>query len=115
MKLEKATLKVLENYSWPGNVRELENLIERAWVLSGNGKITVDLIEPWLKNTSSAPTLKARPGHILEDTEKELIMKTLQQFNGHRAKTAKALGIGLRTLGLKLKRWQDEGLSLMAS
>lgn len=115
VKLEKATIKTLESYPWPGNVRELENLIERAWVLSGNGKITSDLIEPWLRNPASPQTLTARPGHILEDTERELIMQTLQQFNGHRAKTAKALGIGLRTLGLKLKRWQDEGLTLMAS
>jgi DNA-binding NtrC family response regulator len=115
VKLEKSTIKTLESYSWPGNIRELENLIERAWVLSGNGKITPDLIEPWLKNPSSPQTFNARPGHILEDTERELIMQTLQQFNGHRAKTAKALGIGLRTLGLKLKRWQDEGLTLMAS
>jgi len=47
--------------------------------------------------------------------EREMILKTLNQFHGHRAKTAKALGIGLRTLGLKLKRWQEEGNSLLAS
>ena len=30
---------------------------------------------------------------------------TLESLGGHRAKTAEALGIGLRTLGMKIKRW----------
>ena len=38
-----------------------------------------------------------------------MILSTLQLFKGHRAKTAVALGIGVRTLGMKLKRWKDEG------
>jgi hypothetical protein len=38
-----------------------------------------------------------------------VILSTLHQFKGHRIKTAGALGIGVRTLGIKLKRWKDEG------
>ncbi len=114
-KLDRDVVRLLEGYDWPGNVRELENLIERAWVLSGRDGISRELIEPWLVRARPQETFSARPGHILEDTERELILKTLSQFNGHRAKTAKALGIGLRTLGLKLKRWQEEGVSLLAS
>ena len=48
-------------------------------------------------------------GKPLADIEKKVILSTLQQFKGHRAKTAVALGIGIRTLGMKLKRWKDEG------
>jgi DNA-binding NtrC family response regulator len=114
-RFDKTAQKLLDSYDWPGNVRELENLIERAWVLSGGEAISAELIEPWLRQSQPKQTYSARPGHLLEDAERELIMETLQQFNGHRAKTAKALGIGLRTLGLKLKRWQDEGSSLLAS
>ena len=43
----------------------------------------------------------------LEEIEREVIVETLQRFNGHRVKTAKALGIGVRTLGLKLKKWKE--------
>lgn len=43
----------------------------------------------------------------LEQLEREAIIRTLRQFNGHRQKTAKALGIGVRTLGLKLKKWKE--------
>ncbi len=40
--------------------------------------------------------------------ERQLIERTLVQFNGHREKTAKTLGMGVRTLGMKLKKWQEE-------
>jgi len=113
--LDPVAMRLLESYGWPGNVRELENLIERAWVLSGGKRITPDMIEPWLQNARPNEPFSARPGYLLEDMEREMIVKTLNQFNGHRAKTARALGIGLRTLGLKLKRWQEQGNSLLAS
>jgi DNA-binding NtrC family response regulator len=38
-----------------------------------------------------------------------VILSTLQQFKGHRMKTAGALGIGVRTLGMKLKQWKERG------
>jgi DNA-binding NtrC family response regulator len=34
---------LLENYDWPGNIRELQNVIERAVLLSIDGKIHLDL------------------------------------------------------------------------
>jgi len=43
----------------------------------------------------------------LADIERDIIVQTLHRFNGHRQKTAKALGIGVRTLGLKLKKWKE--------
>jgi DNA-binding NtrC family response regulator len=46
-------------------------------------------------------------GRLLEDIERDAIVTTLQRFNGHRQKTAQALGIGVRTLGLKLKKWKE--------
>ena len=49
---------------------------------------------------------------MLEDLERRLIEQTLGRFNGHRAKSAKALGMGVRTLGMKLKQWREEKESL---
>ncbi|MCK4871299.1 MAG: sigma-54-dependent Fis family transcriptional regulator [Phycisphaerales bacterium] len=43
----------------------------------------------------------------LEEVEREAIVAALHGFNGHRQKTAEALGIGVRTLGLKLKKWKQ--------
>ena len=49
-----------------------------------------------------------RAGRMLEDMERRLIERTLKQYGGHRVKSAKALGMGVRTLGLKLKQWREQ-------
>jgi DNA-binding NtrC family response regulator len=106
---------LLSEYSWPGNVRELQNLCERVCVLEAGREVTPDTLRPFLigpLKTASAPAdgLRYRDGRILADAEQQLILNTLERFGGHREKTARALGIGLRTLGLKLKKWREEGL-----
>ncbi len=46
----------------------------------------------------------------LDDMERDAIVRTLERYDGHRQRTADALGIGVRTLGIKLKKWKDEKL-----
>ena len=102
----------MQRYHWPGNVRELQNIIERATILETEaGVIRAATIEPWLKDRNGAvcSAVEDLAGKPLADIEKQVILSTLQQFKGHRAKTAVALGIGVRTLGMKLKRWKDDG------
>jgi DNA-binding NtrC family response regulator len=108
--VEPESLRLLQRYEWPGNVRELQNILERAVVLEGEpGVVRATTIEPWLKAVGSAPVAEGLAGRRLADIEKEVILSTLQQFKGHRVRTAGALGIGVRTLGMKLKRWREEG------
>jgi two-component system, NtrC family, response regulator HydG len=108
--VEPEALRLLQRYEWPGNVRELQNILERAVVLEGEpGVVRATTIEPWLKAVGSAPVAEGLAGRRLADIEKEVILSTLQQFKGHRVRTAGALGIGVRTLGMKLKRWREEG------
>jgi transcriptional regulator with PAS, ATPase and Fis domain len=108
--VENDAIRIMQRYNWPGNVRELQNIIERAAVLEIEpGVVRAAMIEPWLRsrniNTTAADDLAGKP---LADIEKQVILSTLQQFKGHRVKTAGALGIGVRTLGMKLKRWKEE-------
>ncbi len=128
-------VKLLTSYEWPGNVRELQNICERAVVLCGvrrssggeSREITRELIEPWLiparvfakpviyasHPTGGAihePKVTVTSGRKLEDIEREAIVEALEKYRGHRQKTADALGIGVRTLGLKLKKWKDDNL-----
>lgn len=106
--IEPEAVRLLQRYPWPGNVRELQNILERACVLESEpGVLRAALIEPWLKAKpiAAAESLAGKP---LADIEKQVILSTLQQFKGHRIKTAGALGIGVRTLGIKLKRWKEE-------
>jgi DNA-binding NtrC family response regulator len=64
-------------------------------------------------NGHAAPREDRQLAHkpiTLEEIERQAIVTTLERFNGHRQKTAKSLGIGVRTLGLKLKKWKQENL-----
>ncbi len=106
---EPEALRVLQRYNWPGNVRELQNIIERACVLETEpGILRAAMIEPWLRSKPIGG-VESLAGKPLADIEKQVILSTLERFRGHRLKTAGALGIGVRTLGIKLKRWKDEG------
>ncbi len=53
------------------------------------------------------PAYDVRP---LEDAERQHVLAALEHFDGNRTRTAEALGIGLRTLGLKLKKWKEQNL-----
>jgi len=92
-------------YSWPGNVRELENIIERACVLGQRETILPQQISGWLDPSPNGDSLNLHLGLTLEEVNKRYTKATLESFGGHRAKTAGALRIGLRTLGMKIKRW----------
>ena len=102
--------ELFAQYSWPGNVRELENIITRACVLNQGEPITADQLRPWLRQPeqvgASAEESAALPvGTKLEEVERQMIVATLEHFDGHRAKTAEALGIGVRTLSGKLRTY----------
>ena len=114
--LTAGAIELLVGYHWPGNVRELENIITRASVLNLGNPISADELHDWLIDGPSAVSAVAKSnaspiaepfelGLNLDDMERKLIESTLERFNGHRAKTAQALGIGIRTLSGKLKAY----------
>ncbi|MEX0936784.1 MAG: sigma-54 dependent transcriptional regulator [Pirellulales bacterium] len=106
--LRSSAAELLVDYHWPGNIRELENLITRACVLCQGEPISADDLRPWLidaDGNSPSHETSVPVGLSLEEMEKKLIVATLEHFDGHRAKTAQALGIGLRTLSGKLKAY----------
>jgi DNA-binding NtrC family response regulator len=110
--VDQGALDLLMSHYWPGNVRELENIITRASVLGGDDPITADQLRPWLitgpddhlTERSACPTV-IEVGMSLQGMERRLIEATLEHYDGHRARTAKALGIGIRTLANKLRSY----------
>jgi len=94
-----ATLKCLEAYDWPGNVRELQHAIQRAAILAADEEITpADL--PGEVRCGETPPAQV-PGS-LEAVERQHIVATLRQVDGHRAKAAAVLGIDPKTLYRKI-------------
>ncbi len=112
-RLDEQAKRMLEQYDWPGNVRELGNICERAAVLSPGPLIGARILEPWLSGLVAEDAAPAAPEintRKLEDMERDAIVRALGRFNGNRRRTAEALGIGVRTLGLKLKKWKESNL-----
>jgi DNA-binding NtrC family response regulator len=110
--LEPAARELLSEYDWPGNIRELQNVVTRACVMTPEGLIRADRLQPWLvdsrdynRQNSLATSIPAHSanGISLAELERRTILATLARFDGHRARTAEALGIGLRTLSGKLR------------
>jgi Nif-specific regulatory protein len=100
-KIEPAAMKAMSRYDWPGNVRELENTIERAVVLAGERNITLtDLLIPEAGDHSLAPK-------TLKEQEKEIVLKTLEECEGNKTRTADVLGVSLRWLHYKLSEWNS--------
>ena len=107
--LDAGAMSLLEQYSWPGNVRELENVVTRASVLQGETPMTADELRRWLltdpSDSESIDRAEVPVGLSLQEMERKLIEATLDHCGGHRANTAKALGIGVRTLTTKLRQY----------
>lgn len=99
-KLSHAALEKLEAYSWPGNVRELEMVMRRAAVLSSSE--TLEPEELPLDIRAEEWKLPQKSGLTLAELEQQYIESVLRENDGHRGKTAKALGIDVKTLYNKL-------------
>jgi transcriptional regulator with GAF, ATPase, and Fis domain len=108
-RLAEDALDLLVHYHWPGNIRELENIVTRASVLSQGAVVESDELRSWLIEADGPgqdePASQALVGLSLQEMEQKLIEATLERYQGHRARTAEALGIGLRTLSGKLRQY----------
>jgi two-component system response regulator AtoC len=105
-KLSPKTLELLKAYAWPGNVRELAMAIQRAVVLCAQETIEPDDL-PLDVRTPDWKAPAVRTALTLAEMEREYIATVLEQHQGHRGKTARALGIDPKTLYNKLS--QDQG------
>jgi DNA-binding NtrC family response regulator len=98
---------ILKKYDWPGNVRELENTIESAIALASDTTLYKEDLPLRISNKVKIEKLENTNSefNLLEIHEVEAIKNALKEFNGHREKTAKSLGVSRRTLQYKLKKY----------
>jgi len=105
LRLDDATKARLESEAWPGNVRELRNVLERAVILADGPVIKPEHL--WI-GADAAPIHPPAAGageSSLAELERQTIQRTLAAVDGNRRLAASKLGIGLRTLYEKLKRY----------
>jgi two-component system response regulator HydG len=111
-------VKLLQFYDWPGNVRELENCLERAVAMSPGPVLQTSDFPPHIRTAALRAVVPGKQARILPlaELEKQAILEALQQLNGDKLMTARALGIGKTTLYRKLKEygithWQSSPMS----
>lgn len=104
--LSNEALRRLEQHSWPGNVRELKHAIHRAYIMAES-----DLVEMPERFDDDLPgeIEGLSVGRSIADVERDLIMSTLEHFDGDKNAAAATLGISLKTLYNRLKSYEDEG------
>lgn len=105
-------LQIMMNYSWPGNVRELTNVLEQSLLnATQNGIILPENLPSFVfeKDDHFAENNSNLKG-ILEETERQIIRKTLNFTRGNKRKAAKLLEIQRCSLYQKLKKYRIEEL-----
>ncbi|HOT28951.1 MAG TPA: sigma-54 dependent transcriptional regulator [Candidatus Ozemobacteraceae bacterium] len=118
-----AALRILKRYPWPGNIRELENVVQFAVAMAEGATVTADAL-PQRVRRGEAPFDRGRHHEALhgttsggtdgitklEDVIREHILAVFERCNRNKTHTARALGISLRGLQMRLQRYQVAGL-----
>ncbi|HEY0856559.1 MAG TPA: sigma-54 dependent transcriptional regulator [Albitalea sp.] len=105
-------MEALCAHVWPGNVRELRNVVERAYVMASGSQID----DPCLPQTHAAPqaaepvdnggpVLSVCVGESWADIERQVVLATLDYFDGHQQRASYALGVSVKTLYNRLRDW----------
>jgi formate hydrogenlyase transcriptional activator len=109
-----AAMDALSRYHWPGNIRELQNVIERAVIISTGPVLSVDVADLKLPKTgppaekpASAKSANGLLHNVLEDTERQQILKALKQCDwvvaGPNGAAAR-LGMNRSTLQVRIRK-----------
>jgi len=102
-RLTPEALAQLARYEWPGNVRELRNVMESAALIGPKRTIDAEDLPAGIRKVG-AGVVQITVGTTLDEVEKEVIRHTLDAYPTV-TESARVLGIGLRTLHSKIRRY----------
>jgi len=106
-------MDIMIRYPWPGNVRELENAMERGVILMRGDYLDEETLPipiiKWAQEESGGLTagMEGLPSS-LEEAEKLVILKILDEADGNKSEAARRLGITRKTLLSKLNKYENE-------
>jgi DNA-binding NtrC family response regulator len=105
----------LSVHTWPGNVRELEHVIGHGCMLTQSDLIDVPDLPQYLQSASEVGVTPPEPARdtevaTLEEQERHLILRALEQSGGNQSKAARLLRIGRDALRYKLKKHNLEAM-----
>jgi transcriptional regulator with PAS, ATPase and Fis domain len=109
-------IELLIKYDWPGNVRELENVLGRAIIFMEHHETEIEWKHIPMLQLSQKERKAQEDSCIVHNNEEsladaverveaEVIKGSLEVHEYNRTKTAKALGISLRSLYYKMQKY----------
>jgi Nif-specific regulatory protein len=99
-------IRALQDYSWPGNVREMENLVERLVILSGDAVVGTEDLKPYIGLHEARSHNEPGDHNVsLAEIEKAQIIRALDRNKGVQSRAAAELGITLRQMGYKIRKY----------
>jgi DNA-binding NtrC family response regulator len=93
----------LVRYAWPGNVRELRNAVESVALMGHKAVLDVEDLPSNVRGVAPS-VIPVSVGTTLAEAEREIIRRTLESYPTVK-ESARVLGIGLRTLHTKIRRY----------
>src|SRR3990172_4268102 len=103
-RLAPEVLEVFAGYAWPGNVRELKNVIERLVIMVPGERLETRHLPPELFRESRRPLAEAATlQEARTDTEREFILRKLEENRWNVSRTAAAVGLERSHLHRKMK------------
>ena len=100
--IDDEAMECLLAYSWPGNIRELENAMEYAFARSTAKIIHLSKLSPNIKRQRSGLEPVISP--VTGKTQKNDLVRLLEEYHWNKSLVAKKLGIGRTTLWRKMKK-----------
>jgi DNA-binding NtrC family response regulator len=109
-KVSPAAMDRLLLYPWPGNVRELRNAVERAVILAGGDMVTPADLPANVRDPGRLAGARSEglPLCSIDEMQRRLVAEALVRFPT-RARAAEALGMSVRTLYNRIRRYGLDG------
>ncbi|MGB7327820.1 MAG: sigma-54 dependent transcriptional regulator [Rubripirellula sp.] len=99
-------VEVMTSARWPGNVRQLRNVVERLVVTHIGDTVNASDLPSELTSLGSIQTIANQTlAEAVEKCEQQVIAAALAECSFHRERTAKRLGVSIRTLHYKMGRY----------
>lgn len=104
--LAQSALDWLGAQPWPGNIRQLKQTLERTMLLSGKRVLAqADFVDAEQRDAAAARgSGLGVDGMTLEQVERHMIEKAMEQHQGNISRVSKALGLSRNALYRRLER-----------
>ncbi|MGQ7846138.1 sigma-54-dependent transcriptional regulator [Granulosicoccus sp. 3-233] len=99
LRFSASSRELIANAVWKRNVRELRSVIEQAVAATGSGEeVQIESDQTDAASAESGSEIEQWVGTTIWEFERQLLNATLLHFDGDKEKTAKTLGVSLKTL-----------------